>query len=217
MITQSKILKIIAGIVVFVVIFWGSTIIENYVHTIVGFLANYIDNRSWMGAGVFMVLAVLSVMFVFFSSIWLVPIALLAWGNTLTAIMLFSSWLLGGIFSYLIGKYIGYPIVRKIISEEKINNYSDIFSQTRESFSLIVLSRFVLPSEVPSYLLGMVRYPFLKYLLATAISEIPYVFFAVYFVEAIIKKNTITFLIFGILWLGFALLMIRLYKKMTKK
>ena len=84
------------------VIFWGATIIDNYVHTIVGFLANYIDNRSWMGAGVFMVLAVLSVMFVFFSSIWLVPIALLAWGNTLTAIMLFSSWLLGGIFSYLI-------------------------------------------------------------------------------------------------------------------
>ena len=213
MITQSKILKIISVIVILIAIFWSSTTVENYVQSIIGSLANYMDGGSWMSVIIFVALAVLSVMLVSFSSIWLVPVAMTLWGNLPTLVMLLLSWILGGIFSYLIGKYMGYPIVRKIVSEEKINNYSGIFSQARESFSLIILSRFVLPSEIPGYLLGIVRYPFFKYLLATALSEIPYAFVVVYFIEAILRKNTTTFLVLGTLWLGFAFFAVRIYKK----
>ena len=213
MIAQSKILKIILLVIVLVAVFWGSRTAENYFQDIVGSITNYMDGGQWGGEVIFVALAVLSVMLVSFSSIWLVPIASALWGNLPTLVMLLSGWLLGSIFSYLIGKYVGYPIVQKIIPAEKINNYSSIFSRARESFSLIILSRFVLPSEIPGYLLGVVKYPFFKYLLATTISEIPYAFVTIYFIDAVLRKNAIALLVWGAIWISFALLMVRTYKK----
>ncbi len=213
--SQLKILKIILLVIILVAVFWGSKTVENYLQNIVGSITNYMDGGQWRGEIIFVALAVLSVMLVSFSSIWLVPVASALWGNLLTLAMLLVGWLLGGIFSYLIGKYAGYPMVRKIISEEKINSYSSVFSRARESFSLIILSRFVLPSEIPGYLLGVVKYPFLKYLLATAISEIPYAFVVIYFVDAVLSKNAIALLIWGTIWVSFAFLMVRIYKKIS--
>ena len=161
--------------------------------------------------------AVLSVMLVSFSSIWIIPIAISLWGYLLTLALLLGGWLLGSIFSYMIGRYAGYPIVRKIISEEKINSYSDIFSRARESFNLIILSRFVFPSEIPGYLLGIAKYPFFKYLFATIISEIPYAIVAVYFIDAIINKNITVFLFVGIIWVSAAMTMVKMYKKVVSE
>lgn len=212
---QSKILKIVLIAIILVAVFWSSNTVENYFQNAVGSITNYADDAKWESIVLFGALAVVSVMLVSFSSIWLVPIASALWGNLLTFAILLAGWLLGSIFSYLIGKYVGYPIVRKVISEEKIINYSSIFSQARESFHLIILSRFVLPSEIPGYLLGMARYPFFKYLLATILSEIPYALITIYFIEAILEKNVIALFIWGIVWLSFALLMVRMYRKIT--
>ncbi|MFY9462099.1 MAG: VTT domain-containing protein [Candidatus Sungiibacteriota bacterium] len=213
--SQSKIIKIILVAIILVAVFWGSKTVENYFQDTIGYITNYMDGGKWGSMVIFVALAVLSVMLVSFSSIWLVPIASALWGNQMTLAMLLGGWLLGSIFSYLIGKYAGYPIVRKIISEEKINNYSSIFSRARGSFSLIMLSRFVLPSEIPGYLLGMARYPFFKYLLATTISEIPYAFAVVYFIDAVLRKNAIVLLVWGVIWVSFAFLTVRMYKKIT--
>ena len=210
----KKYLIIFVLVIILVAVFWGSKTVENYFQNIIGYVTNYMSNEKWVVV-IFVALAVLSVMLVSFSSIWLVPIALALWGNLLTLAILLGGWLLGSIFSYLVGKYAGYPIVRKIISEEKINHYSSVFLQARESFSLIILSRFVLPSEIPGYLLGMAKYPFFKYLLATAISEIPYAFVTVYFIDAVLRKNAIALLVWGIIWVFFALLMVRMYRKIT--
>ena len=214
---QSKILKIILLVIILAAVFWDSKTIENYFLDMIGYITNYMDSGKWWSMGIFVALAIVSIMLVSFSSIWLVPIALALWGNLPTLAMLLSGWLLGSIFSYLIGKYAGYPIVQKIIPAEKINNYSSVFSRTRESFSLIILSRFVLPSEIPGYLLGMARYPFFKYLLATTISEIPYAFVTIYFIEAVLRKNAIALFVWGVIWVFFALLMVRMYKKLSKK
>ena len=211
--SQSKILKIILVVVILVAVFWGSKTVENYFQGMIGSITNYMDGGQWRGEVIFVAFAVLSVMLVSFSSIWLAPIALALWGNLPTLAMLLGGWLLGGIFSYLIGKYAGYLIVRKIISEEKINYYSGVFSRASGSFNFIILARFVLPSEIPGYLLGIAKYPFFKYLLATAIAEIPYAFAAVYLIDAVLRKNAIAFLIWGAIWVGSALLMVRMYRK----
>ncbi len=210
--SYSKILKIILVVIILVAVFWGSKTFENYFQDMIGYVANSMGDGKW-SVVIFVALAVLSVMLISFSSIWLVPIATTLWGNPLTFAILLVGWLLGSIFSYLIGKYAGYPIVRKIISEEKINNYSNVLARTRESFNLIILSRFVLPSEIPGYLLGIARYPFFKYLLATTISEIPYAFVTVYFIDAALRKDIIVLLIWGAIWIIAALFMVRMYRK----
>jgi len=219
MIAQSKILKIILLVIILVAIFWGSNTVENYFKTIIASITNtnYFDSESWSSMAIFGALAVLSVMLVSFSSIWIIPIAISLWGDSLTLALLLAGWLLGSIFSYIIGRYAGYPIVRKIISEEKINNYSEIFSRARESFNLIILSRFALPSEIPGYLLGIAKYPFFKYLFATIISEIPYAIVAVYFIDAIINKNITVFLFAGIIWIIAAMAMVKMYKKVVSE
>ena len=107
-------------VIILVAVFWGSKTVENYFQDIIGYVTNYMGNGKW-GVVIFVALAVLSVMLVSFSSIWLVPIALALWGNLITLALLLGGWLLGSVFSYLIGKYAGYPIVRKIILEE--NNF----------------------------------------------------------------------------------------------
>ncbi len=212
---QSKMLKIVLIAIILVAVFWSSKTAENYFQNIVGSITNYAGDTKWEGMVLFGALAVLSVLLVSFSSIWLVPIAVALWGNILTFAILLAGWLLGSIFSYLIGKYVGYPIVKKIISEKKINTYSNVFGQARESFSLIILSRFVLPSEIPGYLLGLARYPFFKYLLATTISEIPYALVTIYFIDAVLEKNVIALFVWGIVWLSFALLMVSMYRKIA--
>ncbi|MFY9463102.1 MAG: VTT domain-containing protein [Candidatus Sungiibacteriota bacterium] len=213
--SHSRILKIIFVVIILAAIFWGSKTVENYLQDVIGSIASYMDGGGWRSVVIFVTLAALSVMLVSFSSIWLVPVALALWGNLPTLVMLLAGWFLGGIFSYLIGKYAGEPMIRKIISEEKINHYRSVFSRARGSFSFIILSRLALPSEIPGYLLGAAQYPFFKYLLATAIAEIPYAFAAVYLIDAVLRKSAIALLIWGAIWAISALFMIRRYKQIT--
>jgi len=213
--SKSKILKIILVVTILVAIFWGSNTVENYFRDIMNYITTYMDGGGTGGMTFFIALSILSVMLVSFSSIWLVPIAVSIWGNTLTLVFLLGGWFLGSIFSYLIGRYAGYPIVRKIISSKKLDNYNKVLAQARESFGLIVLSRFILPSEIPGYLLGIIKYPFARYLIATLIGEIPYALATVYFIDAILRKDVITFLIWGVIWISFALITVRMYRKIT--
>ena len=80
--SQSKILKIILIVIILIAIFWGSKTVENYFRDMVGYITSYMDDGK-QGMVIFGALAVLSVMLVSFSSIWLVPIAVTLWGNPL--------------------------------------------------------------------------------------------------------------------------------------
>jgi len=198
-----------------VLIFWSSTLLQDYFQEASVFLQNYGSSRPYLSILIFFGLSTLSAMLVSFSSIWLVPAAVVLWSNPLTVLFLLSSWLIGATFSYVIGRHGGYPIVQKLISAKQISHYEDIISR-QFGFWIIFLFRLTSPSEIPGYLLGIARYPFVKYFLITFLAELPYAIYAVYAVDSIIDKKPTMFALVVIIWLLAIWLLTYLYYKKIK-
>ncbi len=212
---MKKKLIILAIVTATTLIFWGSTMLQEEYWRLVGFFENHAIARPILSIFVFLALSVLSVMFLFFSSLWLVPVAVSVWGSLMTTIMLLVGWLVGAIFSYILGRYAGYPILKYFVPLRKLDYYHDIFSKN-SSFLLIFLLRFTVPSEIPGYALGILRLNFLKYLLITFLAEIPYAFVTVYAIGAILSRDPIVLGSIIFVWLAAASLLARLlYKKFS--
>jgi uncharacterized membrane protein YdjX (TVP38/TMEM64 family) len=59
------------------------------------------------------------------------------------------------------------------------------------NFPLVLLFQMAVPSEVPGYVLGALRYHFGKYLGARAIAEIPFAIAAVYLGDTFVRRQYI--------------------------
>ncbi len=151
-------------------------------------------------------------MMIFFSTVWLVPMAIALWNAPATVLFLLIGWLIGAIFSYFIGRYGGYPIVRKIILPKRLSYYENLMA-SKLNFWTVFLLRFVLPSEIPGYILGIIRYPFIKYFSITFLAELPYAIYAVYAIDSIINKNPVVFFISAAIWITATWLLVHFYKK----
>ncbi|RPH55992.1 TVP38/TMEM64 family protein [bacterium] len=141
--------------------------------------AELMTERPVLGAGLFVLFAAVSAMVAFFSSAVLVPVAVYMWGNALCLLALWAGWTLGGMASYGIGRSLGRPVVKSLLSASTLSRYEDRISG-RTPFGHVLLLQLALPSEVPGYLLGLARYPFWKYLAALMLSELPYAVGTVY-------------------------------------
>lgn len=160
-----------------------------------------------LGMAAFVLLAMLSAMVAFFSSAIIVPIAVYAWGRTTCLILLWLGWLLGGIASFCVGRFLGRRVAAMLIGEDKIAGWQSQVGE-RARFKHILLFQAVVPSEIPGYVLGILRYRFTFYLAALAITELPYVIGVVYLGESFLKgEGTLIILlgvgivVLGVLWL----------------
>ncbi len=210
--TLKKKLILLAVALAVILIFWSSIVLQEEYGQLVGFFESYVTVRPVLSIFVFLILTAFSVMFFFFSSVLLVPVAISVWGSLMTILLLLIGWFLGAIFSYLLGRYGGYPILKYFISSRKLDYYNNLFSES-SSFFLIFLLRFTLPSEIPGYALGIIRFNFLKYLLITVLAEIPYALVAVYAIEAILSHNPVALGSIIFVWLLAAILLARLLHK----
>ncbi len=211
-INLKKKLVLLAIAIVAVLIFWSSPMLQDEYWRLVGFFENHTAARPVLSIFIFLILTALSVMFFFFSSVLLVPVAVSVWGSLITTLLLLVGWLLGAIFSYILGRYAGYPILKYFISLRKLDYYHHLFLRN-SSFLLVFLLRFTLPSEIPGYILGILRFNFQKYLLITLLAEIPYAFMIVYALEAILNRDPIVLGLIAFVWLTAASLLIRLFYK----
>jgi hypothetical protein len=59
---------------------------------------------------------------------------------------------------------------------------------------LVMLFQFALPSEVPGYLLGVVRYSFLRYIAVVAVGELPYAVGTVVLGTSFVQRRVLPFL-----------------------
>jgi uncharacterized membrane protein YdjX (TVP38/TMEM64 family) len=166
-----------------------------------------IATRPVLGAVLFVLLSALSAMLAFVSSAVLVPVALYAWGKMACAALLWLGWILGGATAYTLGRFLGRPVVRWLLPTATLDRYEDRVSN-QTPFGLIVLLQLALPSEVPGYLLGLVRYSFGRYLLALAIAEIPYALGTVYLGASFLDRQLVVLLglgAAGAIFMGLAL------------
>ncbi|HEU5161814.1 MAG TPA: VTT domain-containing protein [Thermoanaerobaculia bacterium] len=144
----------------------------------------------------FIALAAASAILAFFSSAVVVPVGVKAWGETWTFVLLWIGWLLGGALTYAVGRYLGRGTIRLLVSEDRVAWYEERVGR-RVGFSTVLLFQLALPSEIPGYVLGTLRYPFTRYLLALAIAELPFAIGATYLGWTFLRGSYILLLIAG--------------------
>jgi uncharacterized membrane protein YdjX (TVP38/TMEM64 family) len=144
------------------------------------------------GAALFVLFAALSGMLAFFSSAVVVPVAVNAWGPTRSAALLWIGWILGGACAYAIGRLVGRPVVDRI-ARDKLARYEQKIGR-ETPFGLVVLFQLAMPSEVPGYFLGLVRYRFHRYLMVVAIGEFPYSIGTVLLGDSILNRQVLPFI-----------------------
>jgi uncharacterized membrane protein YdjX (TVP38/TMEM64 family) len=156
-----------------------------------------ISKSPVIGMLVFVLLAAVSAIVAFFSVAVITPVAIYAWGHGTCLALLWLGWFLGGIVSFLIGRYFGRSVAVAIIGEDKIADWEKQISK-RSRFIHILIFQALVPSEIPGYVLGMLRYPFPLYLLALAITEMPYAVATVYLGDSFLEGESVAFLVLGV-------------------
>lgn len=131
------------------------------------------------GAAAFVLLAAISAMFTFVSIAIIVPAAVFAWGPAASMALLWSGWILGGAATYGMGRFFGRPVARWLTAGKALRRLESRIPDNAPLW-LVTLLQLALPSEIPGYVLGLVRYPFSRYVLALGLAELPYTFGTVY-------------------------------------
>ena len=126
-----------------------------------------------LGAILFVVLAAGSAMLAFVSIALVVPVAVFTWGVSATIGLLWLGWILGGIATYSLGKFLGRPVARWLSAENAVRRWESRLPADAP-LGFIVLLQLALPSEILGYALGLLRYPFRRYAAALGIAELPY-------------------------------------------
>ena len=189
---------ILAVVVVALIALASSEAVHSAVVRALGIANGLIARHSILGPVIFVLLAALSAMLTFFSSAVLVAPAVLAWGAARAIVLLWLGWMLGGIAAYSVARLMGRPLVRSLVSKKGFEHYAR--KLTRETpFTAVLLVQLSLPSELPGYLLGLVRYPPHRYLAALAIAELPYAVVTVLIGEGFVQRRMILLPLFGAL------------------
>lgn len=163
---------------------------------IIQFAERIIFQHPIFGVVLFILLALLSSMLAFYSSAILVPIGIQTWGYANCFVFLWLGWLLGGIFSYCIGRYLGRSVVSRILGERRVVHFESQIHQNI-TFWHILLFQAALPSEIPGYILGTLQYRFRLYIAALAITELPYAIGTVYLGQSFLNRSELSIIIIG--------------------
>lgn len=200
----KRALLVIGILVAITLLFWYSLSLQETFYDVVSFFETYVRQNEMLGMLVFMLIATLGALVSPFTNLPLIPVAVALWGAALTALLLLGGWLLGGVIAYFIGRYVGYPAIRYIISAERFDAWlREVRAHTR--FSMMFLLRLALPAEL-GYAFGVIRYSFWKYVLLTFFAELPFVLIATYASEAILLGERLQFFgliaLVGVIFLG---------------
>ena len=174
-----------------------------------------ISRSPILGKLLFVLLAMVSAMLAFFSSAILVPIGVYAWGGITCFILLWIGWLLGGMTSFFIGRYLGRPVASKLIGEARLSRFEKQLGR-HARFIHILLFQAALPSEVPGYVLGTLRYRFSLFLLALAIVELPYALGTVYLGTRFLERDIVLLMLFGFGGVMVAAVSYHLYRRLGR-
>ena len=164
----------LAAIVLLLTLVTYSATFRNFVDQATDWATVVMNANPVIGAAVFFLFAAISAMLAFASSVVLVPAANLVWGKLITFLLLWGGWIAGATAAFGIGK-VARPMLIRLGYRETLDEYQQFVSK-RMKFWAAVLFCTAVPSEIPGYLFGGLRYPFMKFLGAIAIAESIYAF-----------------------------------------
>jgi len=175
-------------------VLWGSALLQAYVIEALEFSKAFVEQHPAASRAAFITLAAFSAVMVMFSSVALVPVAVYAWGAGETLFLLTAGWLIGGGVAYSIGRLYGRRVSEYFVEAATLERYGHLFS-VRMSVAEVTLIKLSLPSEVPSFALGILRYPVPKLIPVLFASQLPFAFWAVYLSTAFIEDHRVAFVL----------------------
>ncbi len=158
--------------VAFVAFLIFSPTFKEWVETAAGWVEDVMTSHPVSGALVFFLFSAISAMIAFASSAVLVPSAIATWGHVITFVLLWGGWMAGAAAGWSIGR-LARPLLNRLGYEEKLDKYQKWVGKSMPFWGALLFC-IAIPSEVPGYLFGSVRYPFLKFFAAMGIAEAVY-------------------------------------------
>jgi uncharacterized membrane protein YdjX (TVP38/TMEM64 family) len=156
-----------------------------------------IRQREEWGMLIFVSLAAVSAMLAFVSSAVLVPVAIYVWGPVVCFLLLWTGWFLGGLAGYAIGRYFGRPVVERLVRPEALARYEG-WARSGKSLVPILVIQLGVPSDLASYVFGLVRCRFVVFVAALALAEIPYALGAVYIGASFLERQIVPLVVLGL-------------------
>lgn len=150
-----------------------------------------------LGATLFVVFAAVSAMIAFVSVAVIVPVAIYTWGQGASILLLWLGWILGGVCAYGTARFLGRRVVHWLTAEAGLRRLESVVN-SQTPLSLVLLLQLALPSEIPGYLLGLVRYPLPRYLMALALAELPYALATVVLGASFLERRSWLLLVIGL-------------------
>jgi len=192
--------KIALGIVVLAILGigvweyrWDFTMIEQTIRS-----------HPFMGAALYIVLLVTSVVLLPFSSLPLLPLAARVFGVWLTAVLSIVGWWIGCLIAFQIAR-LGRKYLEKITSLSAVDRLEHNIPKDI-GFAGIVILRMILPVDVTSFALGLLKHlTFSTYAIASLIGIIP---FALVWSYAGGEVNRGAFLSFALIMMGMGIAVI---------
>jgi len=181
---------IIAGLIA------GTETLLDKSHEIIILAESAITGYPVLGRLLFVLLALVSAMLAFFSSAILAPIGIYAWGTAETFVLLWLGWLLGGMTSFFVGRYLGRSVVSVLIGESRLSSWETQVGE-HTKFIHILLFQAAVPSEIPGYVLGILRCRFALYVAALALTELPYALGTVFLGESFLQGEGVMLVTIG--------------------
>ncbi|HEY3116790.1 MAG TPA: VTT domain-containing protein [Chloroflexota bacterium] len=156
-----------------------------------------IRQRDTGGMVAFVLLAAVSAMVAFVSSAVLVPVAIYIWGPAVCFALLWLGWFMGGLAGYGIGRFLGRPAVEILVRPGTLARYEG-WTRSGKSLVPILMLQLAIPSDLASYLFGLVRCRFIVFAAALALAEVPYALGAVYLGTSFLERRIIPLVAFGV-------------------
>jgi uncharacterized membrane protein YdjX (TVP38/TMEM64 family) len=172
-----------------------------------------IRQRPIAGMVVFVLLTAISAMIAFLSSAVLIPVAIYVWGPILCFVLLWSGWFLGGVAAYAIGRYLGRPVVRRLVRPETLERQERWARSGSGSLVAVLLIQLAIPSDLAGYVFGLIRCPLGWFTAALAVVEIPYALGAVFLGVSFVERRVVPLVIVGVMGMVLSIAAFRAYHR----
>jgi uncharacterized membrane protein YdjX (TVP38/TMEM64 family) len=205
-----------ATIIIAVLVLASGLLLAGPVHqwllSLIAAAEGVIQERQTWGMVAFVVLAALSAMIAFVTSSMLIPVAIYAWGPGLCFVLLWAGWFLGGLAAYGIGRYLGRPIVHRLVRSTALER-QERWARSSRSLTGILLLQLAVPSDLAGYVFGLIRCPLGRFVTALALAEVPYALGAVYLGVSFVERRLLPLLAVGVAGVFLSVLALRVYHR----
>jgi uncharacterized membrane protein YdjX (TVP38/TMEM64 family) len=135
-----------------------------------------VESKGTLGMVYYILLTAGAIVVAPISTLPLIPVASMVWGWFIAAILSIIGWVLGSQIAFFFARRYGKPLIQKIVSLKKLEQFEKRLPQKNMFWSIVFL-RMIVPVDILSYAVGLFsEIKSTTYFWATLLGVIPFAF-----------------------------------------